>query len=1631
MKFNLLTNIVLLGTLPMQAMAIADPSKLPDYAYNYKEYTNNSTEVSTLTTDLLGDKVDLANGGFSISHTDLTLKVNGGLTFDITRTFGDPDGWYQQTKEFGAWSLKLPHIRSTFAEDVNGVYANTSAWKKGNACSANVGSTPSMNYDDWSEHPDPTQVKRIPYWLMRDQYWSGDSLSLMNEPTYKILEQPLGGPNENNFRKTTKASHKFSCYQTSAGSEGFKVESPSGITYHLDNMRIIKARTTPYMGVFTERCVKLGCSDRQPPSFGGGDAPSMPSGIKVQKYHVFMLPSKIEDRFGNTIEFSYLDNGRIDNIVTSDGQRVDFTWSSTEPRIDKVTFNAREWSYDYRILAYSDARRYNLLETVTLPNKQTWKMAYGHDQIFDEERYEIPGTDNFCAANEGQRLDNYITVTHPNGTSGQFSIEDQCKGRTGVPKILKVHPQGFTEHDEVWVPHTSWAYSLIKKTLSVAGETKPLIWSYEYTGSDGSYDTQLADHTKVTTVRNPDNSYTESHFSRKYGRTLNNLEKEKVFSNSGVLLQETSYDYHYGKSHGDDRAFVYIHLSLKPWDAQRKDFTSDINVEVKSKKVTTYYGANSSLYSTSITEFNEYDKPTQFKLTNHSDAKTKHVRLTYFHDENTNWLNQPSKVFVSEQSLANIDVSSSTDLAAWTKYASFPLKNSDNISRDIQLPSTLEVHGQLKKTYNQYHGHGGLKKVTYNDGTGNRTIEYDNYQHNVAQLITLPTRYDAGKFMSMERLLDGYGNIKKITNLNGVVTRYTYDDIDRITSVNMSDDPNISHAWLDTKFTWNDSARTRTIQQCELSTANECVAGTVQYKNVEHYDGLYRLVKKVETDLSEQADVINPTRYQSFEYDYKNQPTFQSHVRFNDDKTYGVTTVYDALGRKESIKSSGMGETLFTYLSGHKIKVTDPKKHVTTTTYQAFGSPAYELATYIESPEFVITDIQRDIFGQVRTITQKSANSGATPLNGVDAVTETREYDDHQNLCLIKRPDVGNTIMGHNALGQIMWQKAGVADNTCVTAEPQGATRFKYDNLGDSHTVTYPDTTPSVTYTHDNVGNLLSLVAGSVRHDYQYNNQSVLELERLSIDNQIQSEIDYGYNNALAPSYIAYPDGTTVHYSPNGFGQPTRAVTLTAQNQVDFTIAKNARYHANGTLHSFEYGNGIKHTLEIDKVTQLPELLKDSGAHGDLVNLTYGYDYNANVTSIIDGVDPSYSLISLVYDDLDRLKNVTGGTAIGNSAINYDAIGNIVTYKASSRDLTYYYNDRTNLLDKVTGEGTDGKYSVFSYDSRGNVTSNGGFNMDYNMANQMISAKGNTYLYDGYNRRVKQKDGNGTSYSLYSQSGKLLYREKDTFSGDGTNFIYLGDKLVAKYGDATPSQDTRQAYRPFGETINTPTDSIGYTGHKFDTDLNLSYMQARYYDPVIGRFYSNDPVDTLGHFEAGNGAFGFNRYAYANNNPYRYTDPTGMAPESLEEWGNLAVGTLGAVGALGEAAAGVVLTGVGAVDLLAGSKVGGSLAIAGGIYLVHDSKYTFDSAKNKIKDAWNNETGQNKSSTPEGPLQSTAQDLGCSTICVSVAEYIDKGIEAVAGRGASQATNGMTLIEAANTAGDAASAADKIQKMVE
>ena len=86
----------------------------------------------------------------------------------------------------------------------------------------------------------------------------------------------------------------------------------------------------------------------------------------------------------------------------------------------------------------------------------------------------------------------------------------------------------------------------------------------------------------------------------------------------------------------------------------------------------------------------------------------------------------------------------------------------------------------------------------------------------------------------------------------------------------------------------------------------------------------------------------------------------------------------------------------------------------------------------------------------------------------------------------------------------------------------------------------------------------------------------------------------------------------------------------------------------------------------------------------------------------------------------------------------------------------------------------------------------------------------------------------------------------------------------------------RETYRPYGERLTNDskaaTNDVWYTSRRQDVDTGLVYMGARYYDPVVGRFMGVD----ANSFDPTSPAT-FNRYAYANNNPYKYVDPDGRA----------------------------------------------------------------------------------------------------------------------------------------------------------
>jgi RHS repeat-associated protein len=124
--------------------------------------------------------------------------------------------------------------------------------------------------------------------------------------------------------------------------------------------------------------------------------------------------------------------------------------------------------------------------------------------------------------------------------------------------------------------------------------------------------------------------------------------------------------------------------------------------------------------------------------------------------------------------------------------------------------------------------------------------------------------------------------------------------------------------------------------------------------------------------------------------------------------------------------------------------------------------------------------------------------------------------------------------------------------------------------------------------------------------------------------------------------------------------------------------------------------------------------------------------------------------------------------------------------------------------------------------------------------------------------------------------GSIVASTKATVSGTATT-------------TTTATVIERLAYEPFGKrrfitgqadptgTIEAQSTTRGFTGHEHLDGLDFIHMNARVYDPDIGRFLSPDPTVPDGHNPQS-----FNRYAYAMNNPLNLVDPDGFEPRAAD-----------------------------------------------------------------------------------------------------------------------------------------------------
>jgi len=219
-------------------------------------------------------------------------------------------------------------------------------------------------------------------------------------------------------------------------------------------------------------------------------------------------------------------------------------------------------------------------------------------------------------------------------------------------------------------------------------------------------------------------------------------------------------------------------------------------------------------------------------------------------------------------------------------------------------------------------------------------------------------------------------------------------------------------------------------------------------------------------------------------------------------------------------------------------------------------------------------------------------------------------------------------------------------------------------------------------------------------------------------------------------------------------------------------------------------------------------------------------------------------------------------TALAANSYSYDPNGNM-TKKITTANPIVYTWDFENCLSSVSlsnGSGTES----FLYDPFGRRIRK----IWPNTANNSTMVR--TYLYDGANI-VAELNASGTVVASYTQGAGI--DEPLAMRRGGYISYYHADGLgsITSLTNTNAQPVATYVYDSFGNT--TATEGIfnpfRYTGREQDPETGLYYYRARYYDPTIGRFLSEDPIRFWG---------GIDFYKYANNSPTNATDPSGNWP---------------------------------------------------------------------------------------------------------------------------------------------------------
>lgn len=493
------------------------------YQTEYQNRIRMAGAVEALADSPFGESIDLYSGRVAFEQTDLVLQGTGPEIVVARKSIsGDLSAVAPlRYSGFGDWQLELPEI-TTLVPAASKYAAEAGIWKTYSSPGIDTFQR-CTSFGAVATSP-PGYAGLHTGGIYSGAWWYGYELRIPRHGEQLILERRAAPAPTGGFHPGVTTGHwQVGCLpQTSNGEpgEGFLVTSPDGTRYFLDHL--------VYQAYDAYR----------------EDDPYTSFYLLQPRVIARMQASRIEDRFGNFIEYHY-DGARLTSITASDGRSVAIDWWPDAPLVRSVSANGRQWSYEYASRTVDGGA----LTRVVRPDGSAWAFtgsAAGR-AFYPVEMFGCFGPNNEYqigpSAGDSQGIDQTYVVTSPSGATGTFRYSTRLRSQSYYPSTCEGNIRDSSEP-------LFYVLALVQREVSGPG-VAPRVWNYTYEPAKPSVERNCVaapcQSTSYTDVTAPDGARTRYIHSTRFAALQGKLLRSEVYSGS-TLESATNWYYNFTES---------------------------------------------------------------------------------------------------------------------------------------------------------------------------------------------------------------------------------------------------------------------------------------------------------------------------------------------------------------------------------------------------------------------------------------------------------------------------------------------------------------------------------------------------------------------------------------------------------------------------------------------------------------------------------------------------------------------------------------------------------------------------------------------------------------------------------------------------------------------------------------------------------------------------------------------------------------------------------------------------------------------------------------------------------------------------------------------------------------------------